>query len=220
MLVSTPPQLWLPRGSCSGAERQSALPRASQVTTTRWMPRRFGAEPGVAVELTRTTVAPSPRSRALAQESVQTSQPVRLVKGDRKPRNDPVDERQTRAHLGIRSEGDERDPRPEGGQDPSRPARPRIAGNRRDLRERRGERHRGIGECTSVRPGRTRHPTGEIRGALDLAQRGDPGGGLGRLERVGADRGFAAQHDRVGSVEDRIGDVAGLGPRRSRSRDH
>ena len=55
-------------------------------------------------------VAEEPR---LADESVETSQPVRLVKRDREPRNDSVDERQTRAHCRIRREGDDGDPGPE-----------------------------------------------------------------------------------------------------------
>ena len=41
-----------------------------------------------------------------------------------------------------------------------------------------------------------------------------------RADRVGADRRLLAQHDGVGAVEDRVGDVGDLGARRARRADH
>ena len=41
-----------------------------------------------------------------------------------------------------------------------------------------------------------------------------------RFERVIAARGFAAEHNRIGAVEDRVGDVGRFGARRARTRRH
>ena len=55
-------------------------------------------------------------------------------------------------------------------------------------------------------------PLGVVR--LSLGPFGNTSHGSDHVHRVGADRRLARQHDRIGPVEDSVGDIADLGTRR------
>ena len=88
--------------------------------------------------------------------------------------------------------------------------------------ERIGDVARGVGD--GVGAGRLRHRAlGVDDGAVDRIAfdlLGDAVHGGDRLHRIFAGRRFRRQHDRVGALEDRGGDVGDFGARRHRRTDH
>ena len=123
---------WRAIASTTGSSR----PRTSRRLPphTRWIPSRFGAEPAVPVELTRTTVAPSETSRV--SPSSRSSCPIRSDPSSAaaQARDDAVHERQSGHDVRVRREGDDRYMRPERRQDPCRAPRARVAADRLDAR--------------------------------------------------------------------------------------